>query len=114
MNTKPLKIGLDYIFDQLGFNIFRYGYEKEKKTYKGFGKFLGESANYTYKHIPGEIVGRLLGGLATFAIAYFVGLPVYVAALAPRAVEIGSSILSNYFFTKEYRKELAQTAKTEV
>jgi len=103
--------GLDYAGDQTGFNTARYFYERKKERYKGFfGKFryLYDSLGYAVKHIGGEVVGRVLGFTATFGIAYLTGLPVYLALLAPRAVEIGANIITNYYGTKKYRQELGE------
>ena len=102
---------VDHTFDQIGFNSARYVSERKNPKYKGLAgaaKYIGDSAGYAIRHIPGAILGTGAAALASYGLAAIFQLPVYLAAIAPRAFEITTEILSSLFFTKKYRQQLTQ------
>ena len=101
----------DYTFDQVGFNTARYFSERKKPRYHGFGgisRYISDSVGYAVRHIPGALLGIGVAGLTTYGLSTLFQVPVYVAAIVPRAFEITTEILSSVFFTKRYRQKLAQ------
>ena len=105
---------IDKGVDEAGFHGIRGISERKNPRYKGlagFGKYVSDSIGYTARHIPGILISIGAGALATYGLSTIFQLPVYIASIVPRAVEITTEILSSLFFTKGYRQRLSELQK---